>query len=756
MANVTVTKDRYTVDSLYQWSKDQDLIITGLSLASIPEIHFTNDAMDKAIVKQATMDDAGVITARIPNSLLQKPYKIRAYVCIYEGESFRSLYLITIPIEARSMPNDYTLTVGDDEVYSFNALENLVNNTVRTLTLSNSNLQEEVTKKCDDTVKSVKESNQTLEANLNKKYEDTKKAIEESNGQLQTELNQKYADAMESCKENFETQEQKFADDVEALTRTVNARVDNLIANNPNTDGNSELIDIRTGADGKTYGSAGEAVRGQFADYDKDLNVVIGLIKSSKNSVTNADLKNEGYIQDNGTFITYSLFLCSEMFAITDIDKITVKKCSGGTNHVVAFYKDNDFTEENFISGFIASSITNLLPVEIDVPLNAKYVAFSNNKSADFEVELFSEAKSDIIRELLDKTEIVTSLAESMGIVKAESKSLSESDLVLDGYIDLDGTANTASAFLHSELHDVRNCEKITINACSSLSVPIISFYSSNEFTTDSFIVGYGINITTFPFVVDVPKNAKYVAFSNRKNYDFSAEFSRECFYTNPPKTFEKTYTSIASIISNVVLSDKPIRINLLGDSITYGVGSTSGNSWAELFKQYMESKFNVVVTITGQSGWNSDGFVDSISTLIKEDDDIIICSIGTNDRAKTNTDTIQSELYNNLQTIGDYVYKKGKSIIFVSPIPSAPASERGFTVHCEDLSHVFVKACYDMKTEYINLFDMMIDYCDMKNIEVDSLLADGLHPNDNGYMVIFKLILKSLGISYKVNGATW
>lgn len=128
MAKLTVEKNSYTVEPLYQWDKDQDLVIYGLSLATIPEIHFTNDAMDKAIVRQATMDDAGIITAPIPNSLLQKPYKIRAYVCIYEADTFKSLYTIVIPIQARSMPLDYTITVADDEVYSFNALDNKIDN----------------------------------------------------------------------------------------------------------------------------------------------------------------------------------------------------------------------------------------------------------------------------------------------------------------------------------------------------------------------------------------------------------------------------------------------------------------------------------------------------------------------------------------------------------------------------------------------------------------------------------------------------
>lgn len=49
------------------------------------------------------------------------------------------------------------------------------------------------------------------------------------------------------------------------------ARISTLVANAGNTDGNAELLDIRVGADGKTYATAGDAVRGQIGDLKSDL-----------------------------------------------------------------------------------------------------------------------------------------------------------------------------------------------------------------------------------------------------------------------------------------------------------------------------------------------------------------------------------------------------------------------------------------------------------------------------------------------------
>lgn len=130
MSVVKVEKNNYTVEPLYQWDLNQVLEIYGLSLAAIPEIHFTNVAMGAAIVRQAKMDSAGVVTVDVPNSLLQKPYKITAYVCGYHGATFETYYKIDIPVNARVMPSDYTLA-DDAEVYSFKALENAVANANR-------------------------------------------------------------------------------------------------------------------------------------------------------------------------------------------------------------------------------------------------------------------------------------------------------------------------------------------------------------------------------------------------------------------------------------------------------------------------------------------------------------------------------------------------------------------------------------------------------------------------------------------------
>ena len=114
MSKVTISVGgKYSVESLYQWDVGQVLEIRGLSLAKAPEIHFTNTGFDLSIVRASRMDASGIVRADIPDLLLQKRSNLTAYVCEDNGDSFRTLYTIVIPVVARNKPGDYI--IAEDE-----------------------------------------------------------------------------------------------------------------------------------------------------------------------------------------------------------------------------------------------------------------------------------------------------------------------------------------------------------------------------------------------------------------------------------------------------------------------------------------------------------------------------------------------------------------------------------------------------------------------------------------------------------------
>lgn len=107
MAKLIFDNNTYTVENLWQWDRGQELEISGLSLSVTPEVHFFHDGDESAIVRRATKDANGVIRVKVPASLLEKPYRIHAMICFYDGNSFKSLAGVVIPVRGRARPGAY-------------------------------------------------------------------------------------------------------------------------------------------------------------------------------------------------------------------------------------------------------------------------------------------------------------------------------------------------------------------------------------------------------------------------------------------------------------------------------------------------------------------------------------------------------------------------------------------------------------------------------------------------------------------------
>lgn len=216
------TYNSFITDSLYQWERNRILSVSGLNLSVVPEVHFSNASMDKAIVRQATLIDH-VVSVTIPNSLLQEPLPIEAHIGIYEGDTFKVLEKVSIPVIPKARPSDYKLEHSDEEVYSFEALKNAIANMVKS--------------------------------------------------------------------SDFNTE-----------TTVIKTRIDNIIANSNDTNGNSELVDNRLGYDGKTYQSSGTAIRNQSED------IVNTLIRSgvyNETVITGTD--NQGsYVYKSSGAVAFS------------------------------------------------------------------------------------------------------------------------------------------------------------------------------------------------------------------------------------------------------------------------------------------------------------------------------------------------------------------------------------------------------------------------------------------------------------------
>ena len=134
-----------------------------------------------------------------------------------------------------------------------------------------------------------------------------------------------------------------------AVDLVARERIDNLVANNNPTEGNSELLDIRVGADGKTYNSAGKAVRGQIGSLSEDLlnycasNTQIEFLNKTIN-----DLLPESGFQ----FIREDGFTENEYYNIGSNLKLTTNSASGYKRKSIGLFEPGNYYFKDFYSEF--------------------------------------------------------------------------------------------------------------------------------------------------------------------------------------------------------------------------------------------------------------------------------------------------------------------------------------------------------------------------------------------------------------------
>ena len=136
-------------------------------------------------------------------------------------------------------------------------------------------------------------------------------------------------------------------------------------------------------------------------------------------------------------------------------------------------------------------------------------------------------------------------------------------------------------------------------------------------------------------------------------------------------------------------------------------------------------------------------------STRYSEDDDFVIMQYGTNDRHTLFT---PEQTYQNLVTAVNLVTETyGADVILMCSCPASEQYESSETVtryfHMWDVRNAVAKASEHFLMPYIDNYDAFLRYADSHNLTIDELLADGLHPNDRGYKVMFENIMRTLGL---------
>ena len=233
---------------------------------------------------------------------------------------------------------------------------------------------------------------------------------------------------------------------------------------------------------------------------------------------------------------------------------------------------------------------------------------------------------------------------------------------------------------------------------------------------------------------------------------------------------------SAAELFARVLKTRNNPKIKLLGDSITHGVGgsgweqignvivegwneSPNGYSWANLFRDYMKEKYGAIVVNKACTGTRVDFVMKHFSTLVESDDDLIVCTIGTNNRhryfkdgEKPERDAFFAEFCDQIKKMYAMFMETGIPTIFVANIPASAENEKDGkdywrVLHMCDINAGYKKLAEESGATVLSLYDLFDAYCKENGLTVDELLCDGLHPNDKGYKVMFDLLVKAFGV---------
>ncbi len=235
----------------------------------------------------------------------------------------------------------------------------------------------------------------------------------------------------------------------------------------------------------------------------------------------------------------------------------------------------------------------------------------------------------------------------------------------------------------------------------------------------------------------------------------------------------------LSVLLNDSLKSGGRIKVKLLGDSITHGVGgkgfaqngerivegfeyfrNPEGFCWANLLSEYLGERYGAQVVNNGCSGVRIEFLIDHFDALVEKDDDFIICTIGTNNRhqykvegPKRDRGEMIETFYQNILKLNRMFSEREIPVVFVANIPASAYDEiedkadYWRILHMDDINREYKRAREVAGFELISLYDLASEYISARGILIDELLFDGLHPNDKGYRVMFELLKSELEI---------
>lgn len=207
------------------------------------------------------------------------------------------------------------------------------------------------------------------------------------------------------------------------------------------------------------------------------------------------------------------------------------------------------------------------------------------------------------------------------------------------------------------------------------------------------------------------------------------------------------------NFFQSVLETKGKLKIAVMGSSVTKGTGSSSPNmGWPPRLKIFLQEKtelksWDIQLVNYGFSGFKAENLLKEgkVDQLIMEKPDFIIL-----ETCIINNYRQSSSLFETIKYIDELIRKIKKElpdtkllIISPNPILSSTKNQAGLTYN----DYQMQTAAYfkEKGLNYINIYEEMNKFLSQNNQKLQDYLADGVHPNDQGYKVWFEILLKYL-----------
>ena len=420
----------------------------------------------------------------------------------------------------------------------------------------------------------------------------------------------------------FGTVEANFNEDigeVETLIAVERARIDNIIALPAgSTAGDAELTDIRVGANGTTYASAGDAVRGQASELQNEYEFIRDNVVDIPSFTW---IANQYWNASNGN--TSGLAGCSTS------NLINIGNYKTARLHVRG-YNDNRglcyFDErQNFISGMKYSSGYN--DYDLTFPDNAKFIGLSCDTS-DVNSKFFF-AFTHLIETVNDN------LKETQGDVCYEPS--------IDWYDGRywntnNGNVSALSLYSASPLTRLNGTKRIVVTVEGSGDIAGLCFFTMKG----TFIGGKPWNRGTNTYDITVPDNAFFVGITKKAGLTASVQF-----FGQTKEIISDSYTS-ANVESLITMFE---NVGFCGDSYTksqiYNAEGVSLGYWEKSgYPAVMGRYFGFTPSVFAWGGATTSSWLEEdwglTAALAADPQDLYILAFGINDKTYVTKGTIE------------------------------------------------------------------------------------------------------------------